>query len=188
MAELINTFSWSCSAAEDFEECRRKRYWAKYAMWNGWKSTATPLQKAAYRLSKMDNRFSLLGYAVEEAVMWIIRQQQAGQAVTAEQAYETVARPLLNRSWKESRERQWAVEPKKFCCLREHYYDALDAETQKQCVAYIMEQTKRCLGNFIAGVLPKLAAVKPAQEVAIAKAGLGDPESFALEGRSPNVS
>lgn len=179
--ELVNVFSWSFSAAEDFEDCRRKRYWGKYAMWGGWKETATPLQKAAYRLGKMDNRYSLLGNAVEESVMWVLRQKQAGVTATVDQAYETVTRAFLNKAWKESKTRMWQTDPRRHCNLREHYYGDLDPEAEKAVVTLIAEQTRRCIGNFIERVLPELEGVKPEQEVAIAKPGAGDPESFSIE-------
>lgn len=102
MAELVNAFSWSFSAARDFEECRRRRYWAKYAAWGGWSDSATPIQKTAYRLAKMRNRFSLQGEAVERAVMWALRERQNGRDVAPEGAFETVARPYLRQCWDES--------------------------------------------------------------------------------------
>ena len=182
MAELRNTFSWSFSAAEDFDQCRRKRYWAKYAMWGGWKEDATPVQKAAYRLNKMENAYSILGQAVEAAALWVIRQSQAGTAATADQAYDAAAKPLLNRAWKESREGLWKTSPKKYFCLKEHYYNELDAETQKQWVSMIVTQTKRCIGSFIDKVLPRIAHVRQEQEIPVATVAQGDPESFEFEG------
>ena len=65
MAELENTFSWSYSAASDFEVCRRRRYWSKYGKWGGWSPQASPEQRKAYQLDKMDNLYSLLGQAVD---------------------------------------------------------------------------------------------------------------------------
>ena len=58
MAELKNTFSWSYSASEDFDACRRKRYWSKYGMWGGWDRNASNEQKAAYR------RESIVGFGL----------------------------------------------------------------------------------------------------------------------------
>ena len=37
-------------------------------MWGGWKTDASDLTRAAYRLGKMENRFTLQGNAVERAV------------------------------------------------------------------------------------------------------------------------
>jgi len=181
MAELVNTFSWSISARADFEECPRRRYWAKYAMWGGWKANAPELARAAYRLGKMENRFTLQGNAVERAVMWAFRQHQAGQAVNAAQAYETAARPYLNQCWSESKKKLWQANPKKHCCLHEHYYPAHHQTPEADMTARMIEQVKRCLAIFFEQVLPRLGAVRPEQEVAIARAEGGDPESFLFE-------
>ncbi|MDO9542131.1 MAG: PD-(D/E)XK nuclease family protein [Kiritimatiellia bacterium] len=183
MGELINNFSWSISARDDFNECRRRRYWAKYAMWNGWKENASPIQRAAYRLSKMENRFTLLGNAVELGVNWLIRSQQAGRAATAEEAYEAAAKPFLNKCWSESVKGQWKNSPKKFCCLHEHYYSDLgkNREKEKELTAEMIVRIKLCLSNFITKVLAGLAPVKKEQEIAISTVAVGDPESFVID-------
>ena len=130
MGELKNTFSWSFSAAEDFEQCRRRRYWSKYGMWGGWSPRATPEQRTAYRLSKMDNRWGLMGQAVELAILWLFRQHQQGNAVDPVTAWDRVARPFLSRKWNESNAGNWRGSPKQYCCLREHYYQTLDDENE----------------------------------------------------------
>lgn len=183
MTELRNNFSWSISAREDFNECRRRRYWAKYAMWNGWKENAAPVQRAAYRLSKMENRFTLLGNAVELGVNWLIRGQQTGRAATAEEAYESAAKPFLNKCWSESLKGLWQNNPKKFCCLHEHYYSDFEKnrEKEKEMTAEMIVRIKLCLANFIAKVMAGLAPVKKEQEIAVSTVALGDPESFVID-------
>ncbi|MBU4210979.1 MAG: PD-(D/E)XK nuclease family protein [Kiritimatiellae bacterium] len=184
MADLINTFSWSISARADFEECPRRRFLAKYAMWGGWKADAPSLTRAAYRLGKMENRFTLQGNAVERAVMWALRQtqaEQAGKPVTATQAYETVVKPYLNQCWNESKKKLWQANPKKHCCLHEHYYPAHHHTPEADMTARMIEQIKRCLANFLEQVMPRLGSVRPEQEVEIAHADGGDPESFLFE-------
>ena len=181
MTELRNNFSWSISAREDFNECRRRRYWAKYAMWNGWKENASPVQRAAYRLTKMENRFTILGNAVEMGVNWLIRGQQGGCAATAEEAYAAVAKPFLNKCWGESVKGLWKNNPKKFCCLREHYYSGFETRNEKEMTADMIVRIKLCLSNFIAKVLSGLAPVKKEQEIAVSTVATGDPESFNLE-------
>ena len=182
MAELKNTFSWSFSAAEDFNECRRRRYWAKYAMWGGWGERATELQKTAYRLAKMENRFSILGNAVERSVMWVLREKQAGRDVDVDPAYEAEARPYLNRCWSDSKKEHWRQNPKKFCCLREHYYREVDQAAEKDIVERIISQTKVCIRHFIESVLPRVGGIPREREVAIARIDAGDPESFLFDG------
>jgi hypothetical protein len=183
MAELRNTFSWSFSAAEDFDLCRRKRYWAKYAMWGGWSPNASPLQKDAYRLGKMDNAWSTLGRAVEEAVMWALRRHQAGVAVTVDEAYENGARPHLNRAWTESRKKLYLQNCKKHICLREHYYQEWPAERETEIIEAVKAQARTCITHFMEKVLPRLSHLNPTHEIRVAVIGSGgDPESFDFEG------
>lgn len=184
MAELRNNFSWSISAREDFNECRRRRYWAKYAMWNGWKENASLIQRAAYRLSKMENRFTLLGNAVELGVNWLIHGRQTGGTATAEEAYEAAAKPFLNKCWSESVKGLWKNNPKKFCCLHEHYYSDFGkngGKSEKEMTAEMIVRIKSCLSNFILKIMPGLAPVKKEQEIVVSTVAMGDPESFNLE-------
>lgn len=181
MAELINTFSWSISARDDFETCPRRRYWAKYAMWGGWKANAPPLARAAYRLSKMENRFTLQGNAVERALRWMLRQAQMGQSVTASQAYEAAAKPFLNQCWQESKKKLYQANPKRHCCLHEHYYPAHHQTPEAEMPARMTAQIRLCLENFLSGSLSSLSKVRPEQELPIAQVEAGDPESFPFE-------
>ena len=183
MGGLKNTFSWSFSAAEDFEACRRRRYWSKYAMWGGWARNATPEQKTAYRLNKMDNRWGLMGQAAENAIMWVLRQHQAGKTVTVDDAWKTIARPFMTKKWNESLEGNWRSSPKQFCCLRDHYYGNLAGDEEKEAKRAIAAQVQNCIANFIDKVLPRVGGVAPSQEFQIAtpEAG-GDVEHFIYEG------
>ena len=182
MTKLRNIFSWSFSAAECFAECRRRRYWAKYAMWDGWNVGATPLQQAAYRLSKIENRYSLAGQAVELAVRWILKRKQQGMAVDAEEAYQAEARPFLLRCWKESQTRAWRKNPKEHCCLHEHYYQTFERGKENEAVVRLREHVKQCIANFVTLVLPRIEGIKPEQEVAVATVAGAHAESFDFEG------
>ncbi len=181
MGELKNTFSWSFSAAEDFEACRRRRYWSKYGMWGGWARNASPEQKTAYRLNKMDNRWGLMGQATENAIMWVFKQHQQGFPADANAAWNTVARPFLTRKWNESIGGSWRNSPKQYCCLREHYYKTLDDENEAK--RQVAAQVRNCIDNFIEKVLPRIGDIKPAQEFQIATPEQGgDVENFVYEG------
>lgn len=181
MGELKNTFSWSFSASEDFEACRRRRYWSKYGMWGGWARNAAPEQKTAYRLNKMDNRWGLMGQAAENAIMWVLRQHQQGIPADSAAAWEKIARPFLTKKWNESNEGNWRHNPKQYCCLREHYYKTMSDENEAK--RRIAEQVRHCIDNFIAKVLPRISTVTPDQEIRIATPELGgDVEHFIYEG------
>ena len=182
MGKLENVFSWSFSAAHDFEECRRKRYWSKYGSWGGWDKQAPPEQRKAYQLNKMDNIYSLQGTAAESAVMWVLREHQRGVSVTVEQAYEAIAKPMLNRCWMESKKGDWQANPKQFCCLREHYYKVWDAQREKERTEAVVKHTKMCIANFIERVLPRLASIRREDEIEVTHSDRGDPESFVFNG------
>ncbi len=177
MAELINTFSWSFSAASDFEVCRRKRYWSKYAAWGGWDAKAPEIARTAYRLNKMDSRHTLQGRATEEAVRWVLGEKQAGRTRTVDEAYETAARPLLNGAWKQSKSGAWRADPKRNVCLHEHYYPELHPDLDPKWPEFLKEHVCLCVRNFMETVLPRLAEVRVEDEVTIEKM-----ESFELDG------
>jgi CRISPR/Cas system-associated exonuclease Cas4 (RecB family) len=181
MAKLQNVFSWSHSAATDFELCRRKRYWSKYGAWGGWERDASRECKTAYRLNKMDNRFSLQGVAVEDSVMWMLRQRQQGVNATEEQAFDTVARRLLRQGWDQSTQKVWRQNPKA-CCLHEHYYPRFHSKSERDMMIQIADNVKRCIHTFREQILPRLAHVTPDMEIPIQTVGKGDPEHFMFEG------
>jgi len=177
----MNTFSWSFSAAEDFEACRRRRYWSKYGMWGGWANNATPEQRTAYRLCKMDNRWGLMGQAAENAIMWVLKQHQQGNPVDADAAWNTIARPFLTRKWNESNEGKWRNSPKQYCCLREHYYKTMEDENEAK--RQVAAQVQNCITNFVNKVLPRIREISPSQEFQIATPEQGgDVENFIYEG------
>lgn len=167
MANLRNELSWSFSAAGDFEICRRKRYWSKYIAWGGWNQDANPIRQAAYRLNKMDSRFTLQGKVVEKALLWMLQEQQAGRPVTADAAYEQVARPELNAAWKQSKSGAWRDDPKRNCCLHEHYYPAHHEVAEADWTATLREQVQHGLRQAETTVLPRLAHVQAADVVAL---------------------
>jgi CRISPR/Cas system-associated exonuclease Cas4 (RecB family) len=182
MADLENLFSWSHSASKDFDECRRRRYWDKYAKWGGWDRNASQEKKTAYRLSKISNRYQLMGDAVEKSVMWMIRENQAGRRRTADQAFEAIARPLLRSKWDESTQRHWMASVKK-CCLHEHYYkDFHEGEDDRELIKETGALVKQCLANFQEKFFPRFENIQPADEVEIATVQDGSPEFFEMDG------
>ncbi len=182
MAELKNTFSWSFSAASDFDVCRRKRYWGKYGMWGGWDRNASPEQKRAYQLNKMDSLATLRGQVVEDCIMWVLRKKQGGEDVSAEEAYEKKAKQMLRTAWDESRGGGWKTRPKQVCCLHEHYYPQFVSKSEKELMVSVADSVKQCLSNFTEHVLPRLAHIKPSCEIEVSTVAMGDPESFEFEG------
>lgn len=183
MAALKNKFSWSFSASHAFEDCRRQRYWDKHGKWGGWNKSAPEDARKAYQLSKMDNIYSLQGRAAEDAIMWALRELQAGRSIDVEQVYASAAKDFLNSSWKQSVNEEWRQNAKRNCCLREHYYKTWQTkEIGIEAAKRAAEHTRRCIQNFINTVWPRLKDVDPKDEILIAGPGGGDPENFEFEG------
>ena len=146
-------------------------------MWGGWERDADDVTKQAYRLNKMTNRWGLMGVATEETIMRVLRQHQAGNPMTADEAYETVARPLLRKCWGESKRGEWKTDPKNKCCLHGHYYGTM--EDEQAAGAAITEQIKNCTQNFIERVLPRIGNNSREMEIQIQTPDLGgDPENI----------
>jgi len=180
MPPLRNQFTWSHSAGQEFETCRRQRYWARYGMWGGWSSQASPECRTAYRLTKMTTRHALRGQAVERALRWLLTEHQAGRPASAEDAFQTVARPWLREQWNQSLQGGWRTDPKGLACLHEHYYPEVHSTADRDRVIEVAQAVRNCLVNFERHVLPDLAEVRPEEEVALATTGT--PEHFVYEG------
>ena len=146
-------------------------------MWGGWERGANTITRQAYRLNKMMNRWGLMGVATENTIMRLLHQHQAGNPMTAEEAYEAVARPFLIRCWKESRDQKWKENPKQFCCLHGHYYGTITDE--KKAIGAIKKQVMNCTQNFIEKVLPRVGTISSEQEMQIQTPEMGgDPENI----------
>jgi len=146
-------------------------------MWGGWERGSDELTKQAYRLNKMTNRWGLMGVAAEDTIMRVLRQHQAGNPMTAKEAYEAVARPFLIRCWKESRDQAWKKNPKQFCCLHGHYYGMM--EDENAAIGAIRAQVMNCTQNFIEKVLPRVGKNRFEQEIQIHTPDMGgDPENI----------
>lgn len=182
MGKLKNEFSWSFSAANDFEQCQRKRYWGKYGKWGGWERQAGELQKKAYQLDKMDSLYTILGQAVEDAAMHMLRRHQRGEHCGVDEAYDKIAKPFMNTAWIDSKKEKWRDNPKRYTCLHEHYYKTLDTGQERALTERLVEQAKRCLGHFSERILPRLANVSRDMEIPVDTPGVGgDAEHFYCE-------
>ena len=68
MPALENVFSWSKSRAEEFDECKRKYYYARYLSWGGWEAAAPAQVRLAYILKNLKNRWAWKGEVVHHVI------------------------------------------------------------------------------------------------------------------------
>lgn len=179
--KLVNTFNWSHSAAGDFDQCPRRRYWAKYEAWEGWDRHAAPRKKAAYRLNKMDWLATILGKAVEMGVVDLLARHRAGRALDVEACYLDTVAPYLNTCWQQSKKKLWNNDAKRNCCLFEHYYQTPTPEQEKTWTQGMKMRAHECLQHFVDDILPLIAEVSAEQEISIRTPDAGgDCEHFML--------
>ena len=99
MGKLKNIFSWSFSAGEDFDQCRRRHYWKKYGSWGGWDASASPEIKKAYLLKNMNNCILTNAENIIHVNDWLVRNQdKASQIANAGRNFVLNNHTLESRS------------------------------------------------------------------------------------------
>ncbi len=182
MAELKNRFCWSFSQGKDFNECRRRHYWNRYGFWGGWDAMAPIEARTAYRLKQIQNKWSLIGEAVDRTIHEVIERAVVKAPISLDAALAKAA-GLLRAAWREHQSGKWRSDPKHCTCIRELYYNEVPAESSAGRTAWadsVKERTETCLRNFFEHVLPRLEGVTANDLLPIARAEQGDPEHFHL--------
>jgi hypothetical protein len=72
MANLPNNFTWSISRCNEYQSCKRKYFYNKYASWGGWETRVGParneLAKQCYYLKNLDSISAWRGESVHYAI------------------------------------------------------------------------------------------------------------------------
>ena len=121
-ATLVNTFSWSKSRAEEFQECRRKYFYDRYASWGGWNKNAPPEARLAYVLKNLKNRWAWKGETVHHVVEQVLKSLRAGEFLDPAAA-EANLTEIMRRDYRSSKAKKYLEEPKKSLGLFEHEYE-----------------------------------------------------------------
>jgi CRISPR/Cas system-associated exonuclease Cas4 (RecB family) len=149
MAALENLFSWSKSRAEQFEECRRKYYYDKYASWGGWERNAVPRTRLIYVLKNLKNRWAWKGETVHHVIEDVLKSLRFGKPIPYETA-EKLLTEIMRRDYRASKAKKYFQDPKRNLGLFEHEYEKgiSDAVWKK-----IHDEAAECLRNFYASAL-----------------------------------
>lgn len=150
MAKEANKFEWSARAAEEFETCRRKRFWANYGAMPEW--------------NRLRNIPELMQQTVCDAAHWMINEWSDKRAATAAEAYEQVARHRLNEAWSASRSGAWRQSGSKALGLQEIHYSALHS-LPPDWPQLLKTDVLACLEYFIEAIGPRLRSLPLDQEV-----------------------
>jgi hypothetical protein len=122
MGDFVNEFSYSHSRRELFEQCKRAYFHNYYLSWGGWRRDASGIQREAYRLKKLDDRWTWAGGIAHDTITRSLLETKAGLDVSADQKVGA-AHEVFRREWLASRNgRRDAKNGRGFWGLLEHEY------------------------------------------------------------------
>lgn len=151
MPALENVFSWSKSRAEEFEECRRKYFYARYLSWGGWEANAPRQVRLAYVLKNLKNRWAWKGETVHHVIETVMKALRAAKPVTEEAALAELTRKM-REDYLSSKAKKYMQDPKRSVGLFEHEYEKpVTDETWKKT----HDEAAACLSNFMRSPLYK---------------------------------
>jgi len=164
MAQLINTFSWSLSRQQMFDECRRQYYLNYYRSWGGWDDRADPAARLAYRLKQIVSPEMWVGDILHRLIESQLARLRQGYRPLPNPLRER-ARSLLNTEWRQSADKRWRENPKHNRNLFEHYYGI---EISDQRRAELRDRLFACLDHFCQlPLLERLAVADPKAWLAV---------------------
>lgn len=158
--ELKNTFSWSVSRDAVFKECARKYYFKYYGHWGGWfEETAPERTRQIYVLGKLGTRPTWIGQVVHECIATSLKNFSRGATILGVDEILDITRKRMRTDFRSSRDGRYWNNPKQYCGLFEHEYDADVPDAKWKEAA---ETVDHCLKNFYGSEsFRKLSSTKP---------------------------
>lgn len=151
MPALENIFSWSKSRAEEFEECKRKYYYARYLSWGGWEEHAPKPVRLAYILKNLKNRWAWKGETVHHVVESVLKGLRSGRPMPQEEALALLTK-TMRENYLASKAKKYLKDPKRSPGLFEHEYDKPVTDAVWKGVH---DEAAACLKNLFASPLYK---------------------------------
>jgi hypothetical protein len=153
MVELENTFTWSRSRDNTFQECRRKYYYQYYGSWGGWEPGAPDDARRLYILKQLASRQQWAGKVVHDAVEMSLKAIADGHELPREPFIRDVIE-RMRADWRSSRARRYWEAPRS-AALFEHEY-AIDIKPEVWRA--LSRHVASCIRNFFR--LPLLAEIR----------------------------
>ena len=146
MALLENVFSWSKSRDEEFRECQRKYFYARYLSWGGWDKNAPKEIRLAYILKNIKNRWAWKGERVHHTIEAVLKSMRAGRPQNLEEALTSLT-GVMRRDYLASKGKKYFEDPKNNLGLFEHEYEKqISDDVWKK----IHDEAAVCVKNFYA--------------------------------------
>jgi len=149
MPTLTLTPSLSHSTIAKLAECPTRYRLRTFTAWEGWRKSAPPEARQAYRLKQMKSLPALIGLAVEDACRWLVGEAKGGALHPPSLAVER-ALAALRRQWKEHESEGWRDDPKSCTAVMERYYGDACKVTE------VRAKVERCIGDFHQRLLARL--------------------------------
>lgn len=103
MGDLVNRFSYSPSQGTTFRSCPRQYWFSRYGSWGGWERDAPALNREAYRLKKLTNRYLWTGNRVHETIRSVLETFKNGGSLEPERVVDNLL-STLRKDFRDSRE------------------------------------------------------------------------------------
>ena len=151
MPGLENVFSWSKSRAEEFNECKRKYYFARYLSWGGWEAAAPAQVRLAYILKNLKNRWAWKGEVVHHVIETAMKALRSDKPMSEAELTELLTK-TMRENYLSSKAKKYMKDPKRNLGLFEHEYaKPVDDATWKK----IHDEAATCLRNLLHSALYK---------------------------------
>ncbi len=142
---LENVFSWSKSRAEQFDECRRKYFYDRYASWGGWDASAPKEARLAYILKNLKNRWAWKGETVHHIIEHTLKELRSGKAINPSEVSAHLT-DVMRANYRSSKSKKYLSDPKKSLGLFEHEYEKpVEDDVWKK----IHDESDACLKHFL---------------------------------------
>ena len=153
MPELSNTFSWSRSRDNTFQECRRRYFYQYYGAWGGWEADAPAETRRLYVLKQLSSRQQWAGRVVHDAVEMALRAFAHGRELPPEPFIRDVVE-RMRQDWRSSHARRYWENPKTAALFEHEYGVDVKAETWQALSRHVAT----CVRTFFR--LPLLAEIR----------------------------
>ncbi|MFH0874769.1 MAG: PD-(D/E)XK nuclease family protein [archaeon] len=141
---FTNTFSWSKSTQEAFNECRRKYYYDKYGFWGAWESGATEEVKQIDMLKNMKPLEMWVGEVIHDQIRQILIKTRSKMSINPDALVESMVNKM-KADMRSSEAGLYKVK-RKSCSLLCHEYHLL---VEERDIALIFDRATRCILNFL---------------------------------------
>ncbi|MBI4470218.1 MAG: PD-(D/E)XK nuclease family protein, partial [Acidobacteria bacterium] len=176
MSSFVNTFSWSKSRHDNFQECPRRYYFQYYGSWGGWNAGAEARTREIYLLKQLKTRQMWKGDLVHRMIRSALEMFRAEGRVPAAPVLSERMVEQMRQEFRDSRSARYRT-ANKANALFEHEYGipVPDVDWQRQ-----RDEAVKCLTQFFKSeTLRELARIGPKQLVEIDK---DQPDQFIFEG------